>query len=100
MLEALPVTLVVFAVAYATAKKRRGLSNSTLRVVSLFVYTFVISGLVYAVSYNAIATGFGAITDPAIQDTIEIPAQFILAVIASLLVITGIGRPGPVREQK
>ena len=100
MLGALPVTLVVFAVVYAAAKKKRGLSNSTPRVVILFVYTFVISGLVYAVFYDAIATGFGAITDPAMQDTIEIPAQFILALIASLLVMTGIGRPRPVREQK
>ena len=100
MLEALPVTLVVFAVAYATAKKKRGLSNSTLRVVSLFVYTFVISGLIYAVFYGAIATGFGVIADPAMQDTFEIPAQLILALIASLLVIAGFGRSRPVREQK
>lgn len=100
MLETLPVTLVVFAVAYATAKKKRGFSNSALRVVSLFVYTFVISGLVYAVFYDAISTGFGVIADPAMQDTFEVPAQFILALIASLLVIIGIGRPRPVREQK
>jgi hypothetical protein len=99
MFEAFPVTLLVFVVAYAAAKKKRGLSNSTPRVVSLFGYTFVISGLVYAAFYDAIATGFGATADPPMQGTLDIPAQFILALLASLLVITGIGRPRQVREQ-
>lgn len=91
--ETLPVTLLVFSIAYGAAKKKWGLSNSMPRVVSLFCYAFVLSGLAFAVLHDAIATGFGTITDGEMQDTFEIPAEFGLALCASLLVIATIGRP-------
>ena len=99
MLEALPVTLLVFAVAYTTAKKKHGISNSKLRVASLFAYAFIMSGLVFAAFYDAITTGFGMTVDAGIRGTFEIPAQFLLAAIASLLVIYSIGRPRRMTEE-
>ena len=92
MFEALPVTLLVFAVAYVTARKRQGIINSTMRVVSRFLYTFTIAGIIFAIFYDSIVTGFGMTADSGIQGIFEVPAQFILALMASPLVINGIGR--------
>jgi hypothetical protein len=92
MAEALPVTLLVFALAYADSKKRHGLTNSMRRVVVLFGYAFVISGLVYAIGYEAIATSFGMLQAPEMRGWFDIPAQFVLAAIASTFVIKSIGR--------
>lgn len=93
MFEALPVTLIVFAVAYSTAKKKQGLVNSAGRVAGLMLCTFVVSGLVFATFYDAITSGFGVTAESGTQGVFEVPAQFVLAALASLLVIHTIGRP-------
>ena len=100
MFEALPITLLVFVVAYATIKTKRGLSNAPPRIVSLFGYTFALTGLAYGSLHDAIATGFGSTPDPITQGMLEIPAQLVFASITSLLVITAIGHSRQVREQK
>jgi len=92
MAEALPVTLLVFAFSYADSKKRYGLRNSKGRVMILFGYAFVITGLVYAIGYETIATGFGMLPAPGMQGWFDIPARFVLAAIASVVVIKSIGR--------
>jgi hypothetical protein len=93
MFEALPVTLIVFAVAYSTAKKKKMLTNSAARVAGLLLWTFVVTGVVFAIFYDAIITGFGMTAESGMQGIFEVPAQFFLAALASLLVINTIGKP-------
>jgi uncharacterized membrane protein len=92
MLEALPATLIVFAVAYSTAKKKKGLTNSAARVAGLLLWTFVVTGVVFAIFYDAINTGFGMTAESGMQGWFEIPAQFFLAALVSVLVINTIGK--------
>jgi FtsH-binding integral membrane protein len=94
MLETLLPMLLVFAIAYRGAKKKNALNNSKLRVFVLFGYAFLISGLAYAISYEAIATSFGLFPEPEMRGYFDIPAQFVLvlAALASLLVIRFIGQ--------
>jgi uncharacterized membrane protein len=92
MFEALPVTLIVFAVAYSTAKKKKGLTNSAARVAGLLLWTFVVTGVVFAVFYDTIKTGFGMTAESGMQGIFEIPAQFFLAALVSVLVINIIGK--------
>jgi uncharacterized membrane protein len=92
MFEALPVTLIVFAVAYSTAKKKKGLKNSAARVGGLLLWTFVVTGVAFAIFYDAINTGFGMAAESGMQGIFEVPAQFLLAALASVLVINAIGK--------
>jgi uncharacterized membrane protein len=92
MFEALPVTLIVFAVVYSTAKKKKGLTNSAARVAGLLLWTFVVTGAVFAIFYDAINTGFGMAAESGMQGIFEVPAQFLLAALASVLVINTIGK--------
>ncbi len=92
MFEALPVTLIVFAVAYSTAKKKKGLTNSAARVAGLLLWTFVVTGAVFAIFYDSINTGLGMTAEPGMQGMFSIPVQFFLAGLVSVLVINTIGK--------
>jgi nucleoside recognition membrane protein YjiH len=92
MAEALPVTLIVFAVAYSAAKKKKGLKNSAARVSGLALCTFMITGCVFSFFYDAINTGAGMAAEPGMQGIFELPAQSFIAAMASLLVIGTIGK--------
>lgn len=98
MFEALPVTLLVFAVAYTTTKKKWAISIPKSRAVALFFCTFMVTGLMYGIFYDGINSGFGTTVDPGLKGIFTIPAQFCLAAIVSLVVIHGLGRPRATRE--
>ena len=91
--EALPMTLLGFAVVYLTVKRKWKLTISKLRVFSLFAYTFLLTGLVYGILYDSIEAGFGLTTDAGLKGTFSIPAQLVLSAAASFVIIVALCRP-------